>query len=912
MKDQESVFASSKSKTPWVFIIAFVLIGIFTLAALVLVPFALDSIAYNQGHQAYLQADCANALPKFEKITSKNRLFDIGNISSNAKQEETECKKFQTAFEQEKQNEFGLAIVGFMDVVFQYPDSPLLVASKQHINDIFSVAEPADLANMDTCSRTDDLHNLVVTQVNASDIWAPFYWGCIQILEEGNQFQEALKHYQALLTEFPKHALSENAESALYNNPAACEQLDQIESTSVAVWPEFLPRLISHCRCADSLGCVVLGPTEPIHIAYMLTVSGWTSFLGEDSKGAIEIAIDDRNSKLLNHDILLTGEDTLCSAEGGRDAATKVANDHTILGVIGTNCASSATAAIPTISHSGLVMLSPSNTAPALTIERQSWQPGYFRITHSDLLQGKFAADFAFYELGARTAATIHDGSPYADQLQQIFAIRFQELGGTVIFQGGVQVGTTDMHTLLTSAGANSPDVLYLPIFEPEGPFVVAQSSEVTGLEDTVLISADGLLSTSFPENTGPNVVGMYISGPYVSNPGYDEFLSKWEAKFGSFPPSGFHAHAYDGTNILLDAIEEVASADNNNILLIGRQAIRDAITETTYFTGLTGNLDCSGDNYSKLGITNPSHGDCSTGESLGIYQITQSELDGNWPPPVVYTANSYTLLDEIKGRGYILVSTDPNYEPMSFLNTKGRRIDDTKCPLNTLTIGEMQGFDVDVAAAIGDRMGVETCFATPSWDVVTSGNWDDKWDVSIGSMTITTARQEVLNFSVPYYYAPAVIATNKNAQLNSIKNLTGQTICVGTSTTFEIWLNKGYLGLPLSSIYEHPPTDITVVSKNTDQECALALVDGRDDFSAYVTPQVTLNANIASGLPLKQLGSPVFSEEIAAAFDKLSTLSTSLLRSEINNILMEMHNDGTLTDFSMKWFGVDITQKPK
>lgn len=636
MKDQESVFTSSKSKIPWVFIITFVLIC--TLAALVLVPLALDGIAYNQGHQAYLQADCANALPKFEKITSKNRLFDIGNISSNAKKEETECKKFQTASEQEEQNEFGLAIVGFMDVVFQYPDSPLLVASKQHINDIFSVAEPADLANTDTCSRTDDLRNLVVTQGNDSDIWAPFYWGCIQFLEEGNQFQEALKPYQALLTGFPNHALSEKAEAALYNNPAACEQLDQMVSTSVAVWPEFLPRLISHCRCEDPLGCVVFGPTEPIHIAYMLTVSGWTSFLGEDSKGAIEIAIDDRNSKLLNHDILLTGEDSLCSAEGGRDAATKVAADHTVLGVIGTNCASSATAAIPTISKSGLVMLSPSNTAPALTIEGQSWQPGYFRIAHTDLLQGKLAADFAYYELGARTAATIHDGSPYADQLQQIFAIRFQELGGAITFQGSVRIGSTDMHAILTSAGANYPDALYLPIFEPEGPLVVSQSSDVTGLEETVLISADGLLSTSFPENTGPNVVDMYLSGPYVSNLDYDEFLSKWETKFGGMPPSGFHAHAYDGTNILLDAIEKAASVDDYNIILIGRQAIRDAITETIDFNGLTGKLDCSDDDYSDLGIVNPSHGDCSTGEALGIYQITQSELNGNWPPPVIYT----------------------------------------------------------------------------------------------------------------------------------------------------------------------------------------------------------------------------------------------------------------------------------
>ena len=115
-------------------------------------------------------------------------------------------------------------------------------------------------------------------------------------------------------------------------------------------------------------------------------------------------------------------------------------------------------------------------------------------------------------------------------------------------------------------------------------------------------------------------------------------------------------------------------------------------------------------------------------------------------------TPQADNLLDAIKQRGYILVSTDPNYEPQSFLNTAGKRTDNTKCPADALTTAEMQGFDVDVAMAIGDQLGVETCFATPGWDTITAGSWADKWDVSVGSMTINTARQEVLDFSVPYY----------------------------------------------------------------------------------------------------------------------------------------------------------------
>ena len=391
-------------------------------------------------------------------------------------------------------------------------------------------------------------------------------------------------------------------------------------------------------ECTDAIGCVNIAPDEPVHIAYMLTISGGTAFLGEDSKGAIEIAVDDRGGELLGHPISLTGEDLLCSAEGGQTAATKVAADPTVLGVIGTNCSSAATAAMPTLSGAGLVMLSPSNTAPALTLEGETWQPGYFRICHTDLFQGSVAAEFAYNELGATTAATIHDGSPYADQLQQVFVGRFKELGGTVTFQGAVNVGDTDMRTVLTSVAADSPDILYYPIFEPEGPFITAQSSEISGLEGTVLMGADGLLSDSFPEAAGENSVGMYMSGPYVSGANYEDFLSKWEAKFGGVPPSGFHAFAYDGTNILLDAIEKVAVVDDDGTLHVGRQALRDAIVGVTDYTGLTGKLDCSDDDYSAFGITNASHGDCATGEALGIFEITQAEVDGNWPPPVVYT----------------------------------------------------------------------------------------------------------------------------------------------------------------------------------------------------------------------------------------------------------------------------------
>lgn len=276
-------------------------------------------------------------------------------------------------------------------------------------------------------------------------------------------------------------------------------------------------------------------------------------------------------------------------------------------------------------------------------------------------------------------------------------------------------------------------------------------------------------------------------------------------------------------------------------------------------------------------------------------------------------TAEPADLLEAIQQRGYILVSTDPNYAPQSFLNTEGTRPSDTSCPSDALTTAEMQGFDVDVAKAIGDHLGVETCFATPSWDAITAGNWANNWDVSVGSMTITTARQEILDFSVPYYYTPAVIAVRADSGITDLSGLEGQALCVGTATTYESWLNHDMeaLGLPESSIYAEAP-NVTVVPLETDQECAQAIAAGREDFVGYVTSETVVDANIAEGFPVVKLGSPVYSEDLAAAFDKSSSLSTDTLRAEVDELFNAMHSDGRLADLSNQWFSVDLTEAPK
>lgn len=270
--------------------------------------------------------------------------------------------------------------------------------------------------------------------------------------------------------------------------------------------------------------------------------------------------------------------------------------------------------------------------------------------------------------------------------------------------------------------------------------------------------------------------------------------------------------------------------------------------------------------------------------------------------------AAASNLLDDIKQRGYILVSTDPNYMPQSGLDTEGTRPSDTKCPTDTYTTAEMQGFDVDVAHEVGNRLGVETCFATPDWDSVTAGSWAGRWDISVGSMTIKPPRPDIFHFSTPYYAPTGVIGVPADSTLTSFEDLAGQSVCVATATTYLDWVN-GALDLNPGDIYAQAPAGIKVVELSTDQECPQALQAGRDDFVAYVTSKTVVDSNLAAGMTVKQLGGDLFREKNAIAIDKASPLDPTSLVEAVDNSVKEMHADGTLSALSVQWFGTDLTQ---
>ncbi len=269
------------------------------------------------------------------------------------------------------------------------------------------------------------------------------------------------------------------------------------------------------------------------------------------------------------------------------------------------------------------------------------------------------------------------------------------------------------------------------------------------------------------------------------------------------------------------------------------------------------------------------------------------------------------TLLEVVLDRGYLIVSTDPNYEPISYLDPLAERAADTVCPNDLLTYGEMVGFDVDVAKAVADELGVDVCFATPDWDLVTAGGWGDRWDISIGSMTPTLTRAEVVTFSTPYVYTPAQFAATADSGITSWADLDGQTICLASATTYLDWIN-GDLTITEDAIFTDPPSGVTIVELPTDQECAQSIAAGRPEFSVYLTSVTVIDSNIAGGLDVVKVGGSVFSENLSPATDKSSSYDIDTFVAEISSIIQGLHSDGTLSAFSIQYFDEDMTQAPE
>ena len=246
--------------------------------------------------------------------------------------------------------------------------------------------------------------------------------------------------------------------------------------------------------------------------------------------------------------------------------------------------------------------------------------------------------------------------------------------------------------------------------------------------------------------------------------------------------------------------------------------------------------------------------------------------------------------LDRVMSTKTLTMSSDPEYPPQSFLNDSN----------------EMDGFDVDVGKEIAKRMGVELKIVTPAWDVITAGNWQGRWDMSVGSMTPTKARAQVLDFPAVYYYTPAAFAVHNDSSAQSLADVNGKVIGSCGGCTYDAYLMKDLTidaeGVP-SFEYQVEASEIKTYDTDTSAFDDLRLGDGVR-LDAVFSALPTIQEAIKNGYPMRVVGSPAFYEPLSVATDK----GDAEFNAKVSEIVSAMHADGTLTKLSEKWYGVDLT----
>jgi len=377
-------------------------------------------------------------------------------------------------------------------------------------------------------------------------------------------------------------------------------------------------------------GCV-----GTVSLATDLPVSGSDASDGKPTENGAKLAIDQaNNSKLLGGcTVKFVPKDDASVALGKHDPQqgaqniTELAGDASVLGVVGPFNSSVAKSEMPIANRANLVLISPANTNPGLTIvgsnpdiDTNSLRPAgtitYFRVCTTDIGQGKADAQTAYTTLGAKKAYVIDDQETYGKGLADQFQKFYTGLGGTVAKRVSLPGDTKDFSAQLTEAKGLSVDVIFFGGTSSNGGGIIKKQMASAGLSGVKYVGGDGIVDDEFFTEAG----ATGAEGAYGSVAAPDptklataaKFVSDYKAAF-SADPGAYSANAYDAMNVLLLAVKKAIS-DNGGKLLSSGTTFREAVRKDVAATSLDGaightSFDANGDTTNVLLTIFVAHG---------------------------------------------------------------------------------------------------------------------------------------------------------------------------------------------------------------------------------------------------------------------------------------------------------------
>lgn len=242
-----------------------------------------------------------------------------------------------------------------------------------------------------------------------------------------------------------------------------------------------------------------------------------------------------------------------------------------------------------------------------------------------------------------------------------------------------------------------------------------------------------------------------------------------------------------------------------------------------------------------------------------------------------VSAKGSDDLLETIQKRGTIIAGLEGDWAPWSYVDEND----------------ELTGYDVEVAKAIADKLGVEIQIVPGEWDGLFAGMDAGRYDMVVNGVEVTEERADKYDFSTPYaYIRTALIVKGDNDSIKTFEDLKGKKTANSIASTY----------MNLAESY-----GATCYGVSTLDETLTMVLQGRVD--------ATLNAIVSFTDYMAQ--HPDSNLKVVATTEEASNVAipmrkgdeTASLREAVNKAIDELREDGTLSELSTRFFGEDISK---
>ncbi len=233
---------------------------------------------------------------------------------------------------------------------------------------------------------------------------------------------------------------------------------------------------------------------------------------------------------------------------------------------------------------------------------------------------------------------------------------------------------------------------------------------------------------------------------------------------------------------------------------------------------------------------------------------------------------------------------------------------------------GKLEGFEIDLANDLCNRMKVKCEIVAQDWDGIIPALQAKKYDAIMAGMTITPKRQEVISFSVPYADTPSTFLAAKNSPLAKLPG-TGQSFNLGAQQAaaekaindLKPLLKGKSIGVQTSTIQasfaDRYLKDVAEIREyKTTEQLDLDLEAGRIDTVFAGAAQIIGTLEKPEFKDYAVVGPKLTGGVLGAGIAVGLRKEDAELKKSFDEAIQAAAKDGTVKKLSEKWFKTDIT----